>query len=154
MKNQLNNTIFTIFFLLIIFLLSCKLSTQLSMKKVNDNFLVRYTLLYNNRKANHKPVSLYVSVDTLNTRDINHYYYLFSLNSNTVTKFHSYMGRRENFTLATDSKNNGSNDKLFPLTKLDSEIFDKIIYFSDSLKLKDFLFLKKAKGFKISSQKS
>jgi hypothetical protein len=36
---------------------------------------------------------------------------------------------------------------------LEPEIFDRVIYLSDSLKLKNFSFLKKVKGFKLISTK-
>lgn len=143
----------TIFFLIFILLGSCKIATHLPTTKVNDNLMVRYALFYNNRTANHKPTKFYVSVDTLNTRRRNHSLYIFNLNSDTVEKFHDYIGQIANYKLMNNPTNTNYDGKLFPLTGLESEIFYKIIYFSDSLKLKDFHFLEKTKGFEISPQK-
>ena len=142
-----------ILFLLFILFGSCNIATQLPTTRVNDNLMVRYALFYNNRTANHKPTRFYVSVDTLNTKSRNHSLYIFNLNSDTVEKYHDYIGQRANYKLMNDLTNNNCDEKLFPLTELESEIFYKIIYFSDSLKLKNFHFLEKSKGFKISPQK-
>ena len=149
MKNQLDIIRFATFLLIIPLFISCKIATVLSKKKIDDNLFARYALFYNNRTGNHKPVNFSVSLDTLNTKSRNHRLYMFYLNSDTVEKFQNYKGQRENYILTTDSSKNNSNEKIIPLTQLETQIFDKIIYFSDSLKLKDFDFLKKGTGFKL-----
>jgi hypothetical protein len=139
----------TFFLLVVIFFAGCKLATTFSKSKIDNNF-VFYALFYNNRTAKHKPKFFLVGVETLNTSRANFmsYSYYFSLDSNKVEKF-IHKGSGENYILILDSTNVDGNENIFPVSQLESKIFQKVIYFSDSLKLKDFSFLKKAKGFKL-----
>jgi hypothetical protein len=154
LKTQLNNIRFAFLCLIITSLVGCKLADQLSKKKVNDNLMIRYALYYDNRTSNHKPYEFIVSIDTLNVNIRYHVLYQFHLKSNAIEKLQINGKERKDYVLITDSVNMYPKEELFLITPFESQIFERIIYLSDSLKLKDFNFLKQAKGFKIISQKS
>lgn len=130
-----------------ILIAGCKLGVFLSKQKATDNSYIFYQLNYNNRSANHKPLLFYVSRDTI-SKFVNHTLYTFYLSNDEVTKFINYGGQRTNYILSFDSSKIDMQST-FPISQLDFQIFKKIVYYSDSLKLKNFNFLKKATNFKV-----
>ncbi len=139
-----------IFLFLLILFSGCKIGQTLSVKHVNKNLRVLYGLTYNNRTAKHKPLKIYVSVDTLNTRFRNHSQYTFYINSNMVRKSSNYGGEVQISYLVIDSLNISVKDNLSAISLLEYNLFEKVIYFSDSMNLKDFSYLRKANGFKLT----
>lgn len=84
------------------------------------------------------------------------------MKSNKIEKFENHGRKTERkYILMLDStvidKNNmvfdnelkPVSENLFSISQLEFKIFEKVTYFSDSLHLKDFNFLKQAKGFQL-----
>jgi hypothetical protein len=152
----------SIFLLLLVFIAGCKLATRLSMEKINNNSVVSYDLFYNNRTAKHKAFYINVSVGSINRESAHRSLYSFFLNSNKVEKFENRgLKTGKKYILVLDSaityKNNvlfnnelrPVGENLFSVSQFEFNLFKKVIYFSDSLHLKDFNFLKQAKVFKL-----
>ena len=137
--------------IIFIFFQGCKIATQLSKEKVTSNLIIRYALFYNNRTINKKPSFIYVSVDSSNSKIRNHNAYLFYLNSNKVEKINNYRGEVKKYTLISDSTNN--NADLLSVSIFEAQIFEKVIYLADSMRLKDFNFLNQSKIFSLIPKK-
>jgi hypothetical protein len=147
-----------------LFFSGCILGKQLS-KKIENKQMISYHLFYNNRTAKHKPVQIAVFIDSLYTKMRYQLVYRFDLTSDKVEKYSNNVGKKENYILLVDSiitenKNiipgneiKTTSENILDVTSLDITIFKKVIYFSDSLKLKDFKFLNQAKHFKAISKK-
>lgn len=142
MKNSIS-------FLLVFFFTGCTLATTLSSGKVDNSLYMSYDLFYNNRTARHKPAEISVSAQKVIAKKIIYSrLYRFYINSNKVEKRETSGGKRVKLYLVLDSTG-FVNENLFSVSQQEFEIFEKVIYYSDSLHLKDFNFLKKAKGFKL-----
>ena len=134
---------------LILSFFSCKIGEWISIVKVNNNLRLVYGISYNNRTSKHKPVRIYVSVDTMNTKFKNHSLYTFFVNSRNVEKYSNYGGDIKKSYLVFDSTSTSTQENLSSINSLEYTIFEKVIYFSDSMHLNDFRYLRKATGFKL-----
>jgi hypothetical protein len=92
---------------------------------------------------------IYVIVGTVDRRHSDLSFYYFYFHTDTVLKI--YNNRVS--ILATELTKSNFKQIIPTVTESETEIFDKVIYYSDSLKLKDFKFLKKATGFEETSLK-
>ncbi len=124
----------------------CRLSKSLEGYGKLEDEKIRYSLFYNNRTSTHVPIAIYAM--TLNTKTSKHISYLFYLNQNVVT----LQKNREHYSLYLEDdtmslQKKTTKNELIPISSFDRAVFEKVIYFSDSLKLKNFYFLRKAKGF-------
>ena len=145
-------------------LIGCYSGKILSRKNQVDDWLVDYTLM-GAVPRQHSPYTIHVTANSGKDQ----YLYWFFANTDYVQKSKGFRGKGvTDYYLVFDSgysytmnkwdslgynesvKNNG---KVFPLSKLDSTVFQKIIFYSDSLKLKNFNFLKRGKYFKVVATK-
>lgn len=146
----------TIFIMLtILFLSGCILGKRIAKSNFIDGWNVKYFLLYNNRQASHVPVKIVTVAFLKKTQS--QFMYEFLLSSDSVTKF-SYPYKKPDGTfyqLVFDSNQVGatSNKNLIALSKLDSNIFDKVIYLADSLHFKSFNYLRKEVAFMLLDKK-
>jgi hypothetical protein len=146
----------SLFFILSVSLLTgCKIANTISLKRDNKNRLIYYSLFYNNRTASHIPKMIVVQIDSFtNSKEREHKLYQFYLTSNEVKKIWQQNRKRNEYlliidTLATENDLPNNNNELFPISQFESGIFETVIFYSDSLGLKDFKYLNNAKGFKI-----
>ena len=135
-------------FLIVVIITGCKLSSPLKGYGELEDRKIRYDLIYNNRKQTHVPVMIMASTMGTKTHKI-HYAYVFYLASDKVL----LNKNREHFELhyssdTANSKTMENGDYFIPITNFDRAVFNEVIYLSDSLRLKNFDFLKHAEKFK------
>lgn len=106
-----------------------------------------YTILVNARNgANQSLYWFFANTDFvqkskgLRNRGVTDYYLIYD------SSYRYKMNKWDSLSLKKSSETNG---ELVPLNKLDLEVFNKIIFYSDSLKLRSFHHLKKAQTFKV-----
>ena len=142
----------TIFIILTLFFLSgCILGKRISKSNFVDGWNVKYFLRYNNRQASHIPVQIMIVAFLKETQE--QFMYEFFLSSDSVTKF-SYPYKKPDGTfyeLVFDSNQVSKN--FVAISKLDSDIFDKVIHLADSMHLKNFNYLNQGVAFKLLDKK-
>ena len=135
----------TVFIILTIFFLSgCILGKRIAKSNFIDGWNVKYFLLYNNRQASHVPVKIVTVAFLKETQK--QFMYEFFLNSDSVTKF-SYPYKKPDGTFYQLVFSSNQNNTV-SLSKLDTEIFNKIIHLADSMHFKSFNYLSEAAAFK------
>ena len=146
----------TLFIILTSFFLSgCILGKRISKPNFMDGWHVTYSLLYNNRHASHIPVKIVTVAFLKETQK--QFIYEFFISSDSVSKF-SYPYKIPEGTfyqLVFDSSqvSTTSNKNFVDISKLDSDIFAKVIYLADSMHLKNFNYLRQGIAFKLLTKK-
>jgi hypothetical protein len=144
-----------LYLLILPFLLGqCKIGEMLHRSDALNESKVIYNMGYNNRWPSHKPISIHAVVYDMNTKRAQ-FNYNYSTISKTLIKFKYFdRGKPEKYTSISDLNNGIKDREVISLSRLDSLIIGKTIYFLDSLHMDNPDSLKKVRGFSITNLKS